>query len=496
MRLFHRSAPSAKPAAPAPLSAADRFRSGRGRLIALAPLVIGVLALAALAAVPWAVNAKLSRIRNDMSTTLMPARQFVHDYADALALEMAARKYSATRGTPELVGRYAAAAAIEKSRDAALRAMAPRLGPQLADDVAQLHTLATQWHADDNDAAADATVTNLLAVAQRLDDALAVRQAASRARIESLEAWDIVLTTILVPLLGAVLLAIFWTGRQLAALANEAEASRVALAIASEEKATLLRGLTHDLKNALGAAGGFATLLRDEIVGPLTVKQRHSVERIGHIIEQTMVSVEDALLIARTEAGTLPLRRHTEDVRSLVRETAADFVATAERAQLTVHFECTNELPAIETDGALVSKIIGNLLSNAIKYTSATGQIWVRCLLRPSRDGSERGPWIVVEVRDTGAGIPVALHEKVFEEFFRAPTAASAARGEGIGLAMSRRVARLLGGDITLDSEDGHGATFFLWLPAPARETARVPQHGDRAPRLDEAAYDRRSAVQ
>jgi two-component system aerobic respiration control sensor histidine kinase ArcB len=98
-------------------------------------------------------------------------------------------------------------------------------------------------------------------------------------------------------------------------------------------------------------------------------------------------------------------------------------------------------------------------------------------------------------VRDTGAGIPAALQEKVFEEFFRAPTAATSARGEGIGLATSRSMARLLGGEITLESEEGHGATFTLWLPAPAPETARPPQHADLSPRQDETAYDRRSTI-
>lgn len=487
MRSFHRAAPSAAtPTVCAPPSVAGRFRSGRGRLIALAPLVTGVLALAALATVPWAVNSKLTRIRNNMNTTLFPARKLVQDFADALSLEMAARKYGATNTTPELISRYAAAAATEHARDSALGVMAPRLGTPLAADIAQLHALAAQWHADVDDATADVAVTDILAIVQRLDAALAARQAIGRARIESLEGWNVVLTSILVPLLGAVLLAIFWTGRQLAALAEEAEESRLALAIASEQKATLLRGLTHDLKNALGAAGGFATLLRDEIAGPLTAKQRHSVERIGHIIEQTMISVQDALLVARTEAGTLPLRYHTEDARALVGEAAADFVAAAERAHLTLTFDCADDLPPIETDGALVSKIIGNLLSNAIKYTTAGGRISVRCLVRPSREGSMTGPWVAVEVHDTGAGIPAALHEKVFEEFFRAPTATSSARGEGIGLATSRRMARLLGGEITLDSEDGHGAIFTLWLPASARETARMPQHGDPAPRQDE----------
>jgi signal transduction histidine kinase len=499
MLTFRRSTQSSTAAAKiAPPSAACRriLESRRGRALALAPLVIGVLALATLAVVPWTVNAKLARVRLNMSATLLPARQLVRDLADALALEAATRSYDTTRSTPELVRRYTRAVAIERARDADLGVLAPHLGDRLAGDIARLHTLIAQWHAARERTAGEMTITDFLAVAQRLDAALAERQAAQRARVQSLEALDILLPSVLVPLLAAVLVAISWTGRQMAALAREAEQSRHALSVAAEQKVTLLRGLTHDLKNALGAAGGFTTLLRDEVVGPLTTRQRHSVERIGHIIEQTMVAVGDALLVARTEAGALPVRYRTEDGRTLILEAAADYVATAERAGLTLDVDCADDVPAIDTDGPLVSKIIGNLLSNAIKYTPAGGRIWVRSVVRASRDGSERGPWIVIEVRDTGPGIPVALHEQVFDEFFRAPSAASSTHGEGIGLAMSRRVARLLGGEITLDSEEGRGAAFTLWLPARARETGHLPSRADVVPRLDENAYDRRHAIQ
>jgi signal transduction histidine kinase len=150
--------------------------------------------------------------------------------------------------------------------------------------------------------------------------------------------------------------------------------------------------------------------------------------------------------------------------------------------------EVAEDLPPVDTDSALVSKIIGNLLSNAIKYTPSGGRIWLRASARPGRDGPETGPWVVAEVRDTGPGVPAALREQVFDEFFRAPTATVTARGEGIGLAVSRRVARLLGGEITLDSEEGRGAAFTLWLPVQSSDAARLelsPPLGRRPSRTD-----------
>jgi signal transduction histidine kinase len=444
-----------------------------GTWVALAPVVTAAIVLVTLAAVPWTISSKLKSVRHDTNVTILPARQMVREIAAALALEVSARDYASTWRTPELERHYSAAIAIERSRDSALNALAPRLGHRLERDVSELRALTAKWHADRignavDDSASLASLTDVLASAAHLDSALGKRQQEQSARIQSLEAVDILLPSVLVPLLAAVLVAIYWTGRRMATLAREAEQSREALAIASEQRVTLLRGLTHDLKNALGAAAGFATLLREEIVGPLNVKQRSSVTRISRIIDQTMVSVSDALLVARTEAGALPVRRQPEHLPALVLESASDYVVAAERADLTLNVECAENLPTIDTDAALVSKIIGNLLSNALKYTPAGGRIGLRASWRQLKEGSASGPWVAVEVNDTGPGIPAALRERVFDEFYRAPAAEAAARGEGIGLAMSRRVARLLGGDISLLSEAGQGATFTLWLPAPA----------------------------
>jgi signal transduction histidine kinase len=89
-------------------------------------------------------------------------------------------------------------------------------------------------------------------------------------------------------------------------------------------------------------------------------------------------------------------------------------------------------------------------------------------------DEPDAAPWVVVEVCDTGPGIPAAFQERIFDEFFRTPAATTAAHGDGIGLATSRRVARLLGGDITLRNRDDGGAIFALWLPPPAAEGERA----------------------
>jgi signal transduction histidine kinase len=117
-------------------------------------------------------------------------------------------------------------------------------------------------------------------------------------------------------------------------------------------------------------------------------------------------------------------------------------------------------------------------LSNAIKYTPPGGHVHVSIV--DSRRAADRAR-VGVEVRDTGPGIPPDLHEKVFEEFFRVrDTGVSVGNGNGLGLAISRRIARLLGGDVTLADADGGGAVFTLWftsspVPRQSHERAATP---------------------
>ena len=456
------------------------------RWIRLAPVIATFLALAALVAFPWIASWRLAKLRLYTAETIAPARRLVRDIPAALALELAAQDQAETSRAPELARSHNEAVAIETSRDSALSALAPRLDNRLAEDIARLRLLTAQWRAERaGDATAAGTgvsLSDVLAVAARLDTGLMERQVQQGLHIRSLETENVLLSTVLVPLLALVMIAILRTGRRMTALAKDAEASRVALAVASERKVTWLRGLTHDLKNALGTAGGFASLLLEETSGPLTTEQRDHVTRLRRILERTTVEVEDALTVARAEAGALPVRRRAEDLRAVALESAADYVVAAERAGLTFTVEFADDLPQVDTDGSLVSKIIGNLLSNALKYTPAGGRLWLRASSRLTNAQGE-GPWVVLEVCDSGPGIPAAIREQVFDEFFRAPTATTTASGQGIGLAMSRRVARLLGGEITLGSGDGPGCVFTLWLPAPSRGAAHpesAPPRGER----------------
>ncbi len=114
---------------------------------------------------------------------------------------------------------------------------------------------------------------------------------------------------------------------------------------------------------------------------------------------------------------------------------------------------------------------MSNLLSNAVKYTDRGG-VTVRARVRSDGEAPGPGRWVAVEVADTGPGIPEDQRRFLFQEFARV-SAGAGRRGAGIGLAIGRRIARRLGGDITFETEPGRGSTFTLWLPLAAREGER-----------------------
>jgi len=109
-----------------------------------------------------------------------------------------------------------------------------------------------------------------------------------------------------------------------------------------------------------------------------------------------------------------------------------------------------------------VRQILSNLLSNAVKYTP-DGKITVEATDGSDRGGAEESGRVAIRVTDTGTGIPEGKREAIFQEFTRLDP--NAQEGAGVGLAISRRIARQLGGDITVDSVSGRGSTFTLWLP-------------------------------
>jgi PAS domain S-box-containing protein len=246
---------------------------------------------------------------------------------------------------------------------------------------------------------------------------------------------------------------------------TEAEARRGEIARVMESRSRLMRGFSHDVKNPLGAADGYAALLEEGIHGPLTDEQRKVIGRVRRSIRNALDLIEDMHEFARAEAGHLELQRAAADLRVLVCELVEDYRASATASGLTLQAELPPHVPKIETDGTRVRQVLGNLLSNAVKYTEQGG-VTVRLATRdrgPAGDAAGGASWIAIEVEDTGPGIPADEQPRLFREFSRLHT--GDLPGAGLGLAISQRLAHALGGSITVESEAGQGARFTLWLP-------------------------------
>lgn len=225
-----------------------------------------------------------------------------------------------------------------------------------------------------------------------------------------------------------------------------------------------MRGFGHDVKNPLGAADGYLQLLEEGILGELEPRQRESVANARRAIGAALWLIEDLLELARTEVGQVEVHVTPLQVGRVMEEAVEQYRAQAEAKGIAITVDFPADLPEIESDSHRIRQILGNLLSNAVKYTDRGG---VTIRARTAADGDAPGPgrWIAVDVIDTGPGIPEEEQRFLFQEFSRLKTG-EGKRGAGIGLAMARRIARALDGDVTVDSEPGRGSTFTLWLPA------------------------------
>jgi signal transduction histidine kinase len=169
-------------------------------------------------------------------------------------------------------------------------------------------------------------------------------------------------------------------------------------------------------------------------------------------------TVSEILSASQIEAGCFELRADDVHVDQLLQQLKADHEPQARERKIALEFELPPKLPVLQADRDKIALVVHNLLGNALKYTLEGGRVVVTATV-------EKGS-LSVAVQDTGVGISPDEHEKVFEKFYRCKNPLTVnVKGSGLGLAIARDVARLHGGDITLESEPGKGSTFTLMLP-------------------------------
>jgi signal transduction histidine kinase len=450
-----------------------------------------VFALLAIVLVPLESVRRTERLRTALQTEAEPARGEITRIHLALASGEDLVRDHAGISDSALRRAHRARIAQELATEAAARArlheLASRLGPAVDERLDSLEALATRWRSSAIGLLAlDGTLVSearagahqeayvaTLGAAARLDEAVTMAAQERRREIERAErATERLRSGLgLVALAGA--LAAGWLGYRLRRFAVEAEQRRLALEQAMEMKARFTRGLSHDLKNPLGAIDGHASLLETGVLGELAEPQLRSVVRIRAAVRSLTTMVGDLLELAAAETGELRVQPRTTGVRPVLEELADEYRASATAAGLTLRCESCDDALAICADPLRVHQIVGNLLSNAVKYTPRGGLVTIRALPAPSprsRDGRrarhDGTDGVAIEVIDTGPGIPPDKREVVFDEFARLHGGETP--GAGLGLAISRRIARLMGGEVTVDGADGGGAVFALWLPADA----------------------------
>lgn len=246
-------------------------------------------------------------------------------------------------------------------------------------------------------------------------------------------------------------------------------------------KSEFLANVSHELRTPLNAIVGFVDLLREGVYGELTPKQAGPVQRIEASASHLRHLVDQILDLAKMAAGRLEVHSEPLDLRPFLLDVASEVESLVSEKSLYLSLGVSSILPRVRTDPTHLRQIILNLLGNAVKYTPS-GTISVRTrivqatepavpdFLKPLQDStlSTTRPWVAITVSDTGIGISKNDQARVFEEFEQinsGPRGDSMNRGTGLGLPISRRLARLLGGDVTLESDLGTGSTFTVWLP-------------------------------
>jgi signal transduction histidine kinase len=244
----------------------------------------------------------------------------------------------------------------------------------------------------------------------------------------------------------------------------------IAQAQASDRlKMELLASVSHEFRSPLHIILGYLDLARDGAFGELATALADAMDKVSWNAGQLLELVEDFLDLAKLETASGKIEQ--VDLTRLVRRLVTDNELLVQDRALTVRAEVRGPVPRVLAEAAKLRVIVQNLLTNALKFTER-GEVVV--VLEPPLPGV-----VQVHVRDTGPGIPADACERIFDLFAQLQPGDMRKKGIGLGLALSRRFARGMGGDLTVTSQVGTGSTFTLTLPAAGETAERDLPHAD-----------------
>jgi signal transduction histidine kinase len=264
-------------------------------------------------------------------------------------------------------------------------------------------------------------------------------------------------------------------------LAKE-QAARAEAEATSRAKSEFLATMSHELRTPLNAIIGYAELLDLGIAGRLNAEQGQQVQRIAASARHLLGLVSEVLDLAKVEAGRLTVSHDPRHVRGAVDAAVMLVQSQIEERGLTLIVRGTAAEIVYLGDEDRVRQVLLNLLSNAIKFSEPGGTVSLEVgrTSHPAPTAKLLGgypEWVYLRVSDTGIGIAPDQLAAIFTPFFQAEGGHTRRReGSGLGLSIARRLARLMKGDVTVDSRVGEGSSFTVWLPAARPEESRVSE--------------------
>lgn len=247
------------------------------------------------------------------------------------------------------------------------------------------------------------------------------------------------------------------TNQGVVALYAELDDKAEQLRHASDLKSRFLSYISHEFRTPLGAIRSLARVLLDQLDGPLATEQDKQVRFIQSSAVELSEMVDDLLDLAKIEAGRITISPAWFDLVDLFTALRGMFRPLLVQAQTTLSFDEPRELPRVFTDDRKLSQILRNLIANAIKFTEK-GEVRVTA----RRDGDH----LVFAVTDTGIGIAPEDLTRLFEDYSQIDSSVQRrVRGTGLGLSLSKKLAVVLGGQLTVESRLGEGSTFSLTIP-------------------------------
>jgi protein-histidine pros-kinase len=241
---------------------------------------------------------------------------------------------------------------------------------------------------------------------------------------------------------------------------------------ASRLKSEFLANMSHELRTPLNGIIGFAQLMHDGKVGPVSGEHREYLGDILASARHLLQLINDVLDLAKVEAGKMELRPEPIEPERIVREVRDILRTMAAQKRLDVRVEIDAGLGTIVADSSKVKQVLYNYLSNALKFTPEAGRITIRVAV----EGRQH---VRLEVEDTGIGIKPEDRDKLFVEFQQVDAgAAKKYPGTGLGLALTQRLVEAMSGWVGVRSTPGVGSTFYAVLP----RTPQLPTAGESAP--------------